>query len=335
MISTAPSLVRRSKTDRIGTMLKQKSGAPQIIMQGQIPDVGQFGTGGSLPTDSTPIDPPILTSGGPSTAPVAPDYWTRLDPNMGAIPPTVSIDPSQGSGLFPGAGSGSAQFPTVGVGAAGPFPGGNMGGPQGSVYGINPVTGNTIYNVTGSPRPGFFDSNVGKFVKGVGSTALNAFVPGLGFASGRVFDAIRRANERRNTGTDLSGRTSTGQNAPSGPTWFQPGYKLPTGIQDAIARGDYSRAYGPTANSLQSARIMASQAYGGNPNNARAFASEGRFLLDAEGAPRMMGQMYGDRRNEFRRPQGGPAPYASNQAAVSEWLRQQPAYIKFMQGRGG
>lgn len=331
-------IVRRSKTDRIATMLQQKGVSP-IIKAGSIADVGQFGTTGDLPTGAGPIDPPILTSGGPSTAPTAPDYWTRIDPNMGQIPPTLSVDPSQGSGLFPGAGSGSAQVPTVGVGAAGPFPGGNMGGPQGSVYGINPVTGKTIYNVTGSPRPGFFDSTAGKVVKGVGSTALNMFIPGLGFVSSRVFDAARRAADRRNTGTDLSGRTqpgtSTGQNAPAGPAWYQPGYKPPQGIQDAIDRGTYSRAYGPSEQSLQSARIAAGQAYGGNPNNTRSFASEGRFLMDEEGTPRMMGAMYGDRRGEFRRPQGGPAPYASNTNAVNEWLTKQPAYIKYMQGKGG
>lgn len=226
----------------------------------------------------------------------------------------------------------------------GPFPGGNMGGLQGSVYAINPVTGNPIYNVTGSPQPGFFDSGFGKFTKGVGTTALNAFLPGAGFVAGKIFDAARRANDRRNTGTDLSSRYNPGNSqAPrnpssqSGPAWFQPGYQPSQGIQNAISRGDYSRAYGPTQNSLASNKIMANQATHGNPNNTRPFASEGRFLIDAEGTPTMQGQTYGNRQGEFQLPQtsGSPGGGASNTNAINNWLMKQPSYIKFMQGRGG
>lgn len=350
-MTTAPAIIKRAKTDRIASMLKQQSGGNRILKYGSefqepdlpaveptpIPNVGQFNTPGYLPSGPGAPDP----AGGSSTSN---DYWTRIDPNMGYVQPTVQIDPSQGSGLFPGSGS-IGPAPSGNLSAMGPFPGGNMGGPQGSVYGINPVTGNPIYNVTGSPRPGFFDSTLGKFTKGVGTGALNAFLPGAGFVAGKIFDAARRANERRNTGTDLSNRykapgtpgaNTRSPSTPAGPAWFQPGYRLPSGIQDAIARGDYSRAYGPTQNSITSAKIAASQAYGGNPNNTRAFASEGRFLMDSEGAPRMQGPMYGDRAAQFRMPQGGgPAPYASNTNAVNDWLMKQPAYLKFMQGRGG
>jgi hypothetical protein len=292
MAAVNPStILRRNQTERIAAQIRA----------GSIPNVGQFGTTGDLPTSGGPVDPPILTSGPPlpPQQPPASDYWTRIDPNMGTIPPTVQIDPGQGSSLFPGAGSGSAQFPTVGPSAAGPFPGGNMGGPQGSVYGRNPMTGNTIYNVTGSPRPGFFDSRTGRIAATLGSAALNVFVPGLGFVSRAIFDAARRNQTARNTGTDLSGRTrpgsgtrSTTGGGPSTPAWYQPGYKVPQGIQDAIARGDYSRAYGPSAASLLSSRIAASQGYGGNPNNSRSFATEGRFLLGEGGIPIQYGPQY-------------------------------------------
>lgn len=351
MISTAPAIIKRAKTDRIASMLKQQSGGNRILKYGSefqepelpaveptpIPNVGQYNTPGYLPSGSGAPDPTVTATSGPQTVPS--DYWTRIDPNMGYVNPTLSIDPSQGSGLFPGEGAGPAQMPTVGP--QGPFPGGNMGGPQGSVYGINPVTGNTIYNVTGSPRPGFFDSTLGKITKGVGTGALNAFLPGAGFVAGKIFDAARRASDRRNTGTDLSSRYNPNTqaprqpSAPGGPAWFQPGYKLPSGIQDAINRGDYSRAYGPSEQSLASSRVAASQAYGGNPNNTRSFASEGRFMIDAEGAPKMHGAMYGDRRGEFRMPQGGPPPRVGNTDAVNQWLMQQPAYLKFMQRGGG
>ena len=319
---------------------------------GDISGVGQFGTRGSLPTDPGEIDPPILTSGGSYTRPTASDYWTRIDPNMGYIDPTLNIDPSQGSGLYrEQTGQLPAQIPTATPGAMGPFPGGNMNGPQGSVYGINPVTGNTIYNVTGSPRPGFFDSTAGKVVKGVGSTALNMFVPGLGFVSGRILEAIRNRQAAKNTGTDLSGRqrTSTGQNTPSGPAWHQPGYQLPVGIQSAITSGAYQRAYGTSPQLAASHKIMSSQAYGGNPNRVpKGTGEEGNFK---QFDPRLGVSGYIDDQGVLttqrfapatsRRPDynaGAPPLYGSTAGRHGEWLAQQPAHIKFMadlQARGG
>jgi hypothetical protein len=86
---TAPptALLRRAATNRIASMLRA----------GTIPDVGQFGTGGSLPTGAGPVDPPILTGGpgGNYTGPNAGgDYWTRIDPGMGYIDPTLTVYPA-------------------------------------------------------------------------------------------------------------------------------------------------------------------------------------------------------------------------------------------------
>jgi hypothetical protein len=42
----------------------------------------------------------------------------------------------------------------------------------------------------------------------------------------------------------VAGGAQPGGGAPAGPAWFQPGYRLPPGIQSAIASGDYGSAYG-------------------------------------------------------------------------------------------
>lgn len=377
MTTTAPAIVRRAKTDRIGTMLKQQKANPRLIRYGSeftepplpmpeptpIPGVGQFDTPGYLPTGPGTPDPIVTSTSGPSSSP---DYWTRIDPNMGYIDPTLTVypsNPADAPGSYSGNDPSGSNVGTApgSLSATGPFPGGNMGGPQGSIYAYNPVTGNPIYNVTGSPRPGFFDTPFGKFTKGVGSTALNAFVPGAGFVAGKILDAARRANERRNTGTDLSGRNRPGSirpgggMAPSGPppsnTFNRgPGIGGTQGFQQMTPR-EYGQAtfggltpigYRDTAGSATfdpraaNLAVMASQAFGGNPNRTGTFAKEGRFLLDAEGTPTQFGdQSPGNVSQQFRRPQGGPTPYASNQAAVNDWLRAQPAYRQFMQGRGG
>lgn len=391
MTTTAPAIVRRAKTDRIGTILKQQKANPRIIRYGSEP---------ALPS---PEPTPLPGAGLPDTTLVLPsnpggnsDWMSKVQFNPGQEWTTSPGDQrflpdpagENTGGFFRGSGTGSYEPPTdLGGGfrggftgggllsgsAAGPFPGGNMGGPQGSVYGINPVTGNTIYNVTGSPRPGFFDSRLGKFVQGVGSTALNMFVPGLGFVSSKIFDAARRANEQRNTGTDLSGRIAPPSmpSAPPGMTivgrdtrngqpiyrdangklFVNPGTGVPVGSGGPMTPGQYTQAtfggltptgYRDTAGSATfdrraaNAQLMSSQAFGGNPNRTGTFAKEGRFLLDAEGTPTQFGdQSPGHLSQQFRRPQGGPTPYASNQAAVNDWLRAQPAYRKFMQGRGG
>lgn len=282
MAANPSTILRRASTDRIGRALKS----------GSIPNVGQFGTTGDLPGDPGGIEPPILTEGPPSP-PSATDFWTREDPGFGYLPPSVEIDPSQGSGLFHDSPDPMGDLnSTAGLSAMGPFPGGNMGGPQGSVYGINPVTGNTIYNVTGSPRPGFFDSRTGRVATALGSTALNMFVPGLGFVSKAVFDAFRRNNAARNTGTDLSGR----QNRPSGGgqvrstgtgTWTAgtgtPVINVATGQQELNRSGA-----GHNAAAHAAALYNMSQSY--SPVMPRPHVADFRGYMDAEGVqhnPRM------------------------------------------------
>lgn len=75
----------------------------------------------------------------------------------------------------------------------------------------------------------------------------------------------------------------------------------------------------------------------GNPNNMSSAATEGRFMIDEEGATRMQGAMYGDRRGEFRGSQGGPALYGNTAAMLAHynWQRQQPEYKAWMKSRGG
>jgi len=188
------------------TMVKSQD-AVSPSMYGSIPDVGQFNTPGSLPTDSSPVEPDILMgnypTAGPNIGPTRNDIWTRMDPNMGYINPSLTIDPSVGgspNNFAGGNAGGGINFDSGGV-----LQGGNRG-PQGTVYGTDPNTGQPIYNVTGSPRPGFFDSKTGKVTEAIGAGALNFFVPGLGFVSKAIFDAVRRGNDKRNTGTDLTGR---------------------------------------------------------------------------------------------------------------------------------
>lgn len=85
------ALLRKATTNKIANVLRRP--------QDSIPNAGLFGASGSLPTDPGPIDPPILTGGpGPSYVPSGPvnpnDLWTRIDPNMGYIDPSVTINPA-------------------------------------------------------------------------------------------------------------------------------------------------------------------------------------------------------------------------------------------------
>lgn len=66
----------------------------------------------------------------------------------------------------------------------------------------------------------------------------------------------------------------------TGPAWYQPGYQPSAGIAAAIARGDYSNAYGQSASSAANAALMASQAYGGNPNNTGNTGDEGHTIFN-------------------------------------------------------
>lgn len=277
-----------------------KYGTPQVKSGSYYGDAGMYGGPATLPSNSSPPDPPILPGANlPNNAfapnPVLPGpsapWTTRLDPNMGYIAPSLEVS---------GGGSNSSQPPPnyssgITFGPGGELRGGTGGG-QGSTYGTDPNTGQSIYNVSGSPRPGFFDSKTGKFVEGLGSTALNMFVPGAGSAARAIFDAIRRHQTGSNTGTDLSGNTGPGggivggAGGQSGPAWFQPGYQPPSGIQEAIARGDYTNAYGSTPSSITANRIMSSQAYGGQPNNVRGTTDEGHNNFNL-GNNAMLGHM--------------------------------------------
>lgn len=269
-----------------------KYGTPQVKSGSYYGDAGMYGGPATLPSNPGPIDPPILTQGGYSNIPNTPSY--SLGPTWSGIPlpSNVGSDAIRPVGGGSGGPSDSYQSPAN----SGPYSGSGTNGPQGSVYSTDPNTNNPIYNVTGSPSPGFFDSKTGKFVEGLGSTALNMFVPGAGSAARAIFDAIRRHQTGSNTGTDLSGNTGPGggiaggAGGQSGPAWFQPGYQPPSGIQEAIARGDYTNAYGSTPSSITANRIMSSQAYGGQPNNVRGTTDEGHNNFNL-GNNAMLGHM--------------------------------------------
>jgi hypothetical protein len=185
-----------------------------------IPNTGLFGTPGSLPTNPGPPDPPILPGANlPNNAfsPQGPNVQVNWH-GTGSAP--YWNQPSSGGTTQPAPNTGPSG---INFGPGGALRGGNNG-PQGSVYGIDPNTGNPIYNATGSPKPGFFDSKTGKFVETLGSTALNMWVPGLGFVSKAIFDAVRRNQARNNTGTDLShSRPAGGATGGAGVTPGNPG----------------------------------------------------------------------------------------------------------------
>lgn len=242
---------------------------PPIIKAGEIADAGQFGTTGSLPTNPGEIDPPILTSGGPSMIPRN-DYWTRFDPNMGHTQtPTLQINPSQ-------------SYP-------------ELSGPAST------------------------ERTLGEHL--LGNRLLNPF-------------ARRRESWQKNAASNPA-EPWQHNSASNKPAWFQPGYQPPAGIQGAIARGDYSRAYGPTERSLASSRVMASQAMPGNPNNMAPFASEGRFLTSSEGEVTQFGdQTNYDPSGVFRMSQKSGAPKGVQRTDEwNQWLMAQPEYQKWMAKR--
>jgi hypothetical protein len=229
------SYLRGSQRSPLDSALLQRSlrTTSPTMVRPEIPDVGQFGTPGSLPTNPGPIDPPILTgdypTAGPNIGPPRNDYWTRMDPSMGIINPSLTINPGSGGGPPPVTNYGGPNLGGINLDPNGILSGGNRG-PQGTIYGTDPNTGQPIYNVTGSPRPGFFDSKTGKLTEAVGAGALNFFVPGLGFVTKAIFDAVRRGADRRNTGTDLTKNqpppTTAPPPAPMGPPSVPPGGAL-------------------------------------------------------------------------------------------------------------
>jgi hypothetical protein len=168
--------------------------------RGSIPNVGQFGTSGGLPTNPGPIDPPILT-GGQNYAGSnyggggnhGGDYWTRMDPGMGYIDPSVTIYPGN-----------PADAPPV-ISTENPSP----------------------PNATQTPT---------------------------------------HINPRTNPAPAVNPTTTTQGGGPA-PYWFQPGYQLPSGIAGAVARGDYSQAYGQSAESRLANFIADSQRFGGGANH--------------------------------------------------------------------
>lgn len=249
-----------------------KSSPPIIKADGTYADAGLFGGPATLPSGSSPVDPPILTGAnlpnsaftGPLPQPTTP-WTTRLDPNMGYINPSITVSGGGPNSSNPPAPS----FPSgISFGPGGQLQGG-ASGPQGSVYGTDPNTGNPIYNVTGSPKPGFFDSKTGKFVETLGSMGLNMFVPGLGFVSRAVFDAIRNGQIARNTGTDLSGRGNTQANTVAAPQGPPPGYGKSWGLSAFTAPMDATtKAY------------LLGGGYAGAPNSMRGVPEEGRNRFD-------------------------------------------------------
>lgn len=265
MITTAPALLRRATTNRIGSVLKR----------GTVGDAGLFGGPATLPTNPGPPDPPILPGAGlpnnafgpaPALPPSTTPWTTRLDPNMGYLNPSIQV-----TGGGPTSSPNSTNpIPTgVSFGPGGRVQGG-LNGPQGSIYGFDPNTQNPIYNATGSPFPGFFDSTTGKIVETTGATGLNMLAPGLGSVSRWILDAIRRRNTAAHTGTDLSGQQQgpgAAAQAPNSPAWFQRGYQPPSGIQNAIARGDYQSAYGQSPQSASNSFQMWAASLPGTPNN--------------------------------------------------------------------
>jgi hypothetical protein len=250
--------MRRAATNRIANVLRRGQEAVSPNMYGTIPDVGAFGTPGSLPTNPGEIDPPILTGQFPipntTALPPSPgNYWTRIDPGYGQPNPSLTINPGDNPSDNRGGNMNSTPIPPMGVqiGPNGVLSGGNAG-PQGSVYGTDPNTGNPIYNVTGSPRPGFFDSKTGKFVENIAAGGLNSFIPGLGFVSKAIFDAARNRANARNTGTDLTHRLSP----PAGGRAGEAGVPLPN-LSDpytGYAPGASGPGYG--MNASQAADLM-------------------------------------------------------------------------------
>lgn len=350
---------------------------PNVPTSGYFGDAGLYGGPATLPTNPGPVDPPILTQGGPignqGPGPAQPlDLWTHLDPNMGYLNPSIEISgsgPNQwppnappmpnasgtdlytnrytGQGGYGGPVSGGGggtndSYQSPGTGNF-PVPGSGMqgtNGPQGSVYTIDPNTGRPVFNVTGSPAPGFFDSKTGKFVEGVGSTALNAFLPGAGSAARAIFDFFRRQQARHNTGTDLSGNSGPGGGITGGAGGLQAQSGLSSGIQDAINRGDYSTAYGQSPSSAAANMIAQSQSYGGRPNQGgdagrTSFAPSTGYqgMIDPETG--LLQRVHGgyDPAPMMTQGQMSAAPWGvGNTAAANLWgaSNQTPAYAAWL-----
>lgn len=110
MATNPAALLRRASTDRISRMLRGQVAVnpslnPSIPTSGFFPDAGQFGGPATLPRNPGPPDP-ILPGALPGanlpndafgTGPTRNDFWTRMDPGMGYINPSVEINPSDNS----------------------------------------------------------------------------------------------------------------------------------------------------------------------------------------------------------------------------------------------
>jgi hypothetical protein len=119
-------MLQRSLKTTGPTMIKSQDAVNSSIF-GSIPDVGLFGTPGSLPTNSSPPDPAI-TPGGYSPSSIMQGYMDFYDsnpsaggataPNLMDVPgtPTPWQDPS---GVTLGGGSGGPNSPPVTVGPTG------------------------------------------------------------------------------------------------------------------------------------------------------------------------------------------------------------------------
>lgn len=115
-----------------------------------IPDAGFFGGPARLPMEPGPVDPPILTGGypypspAPSAIPMGPaDYWTRMDPGMGYLNPSLTINPGDGSGG--NGGPAGYNYPAPGTGATDP----SRGNVLSNIFGSTPA-GALIKLLTGN-----------------------------------------------------------------------------------------------------------------------------------------------------------------------------------------
>lgn len=365
----------RPQTSPLDSMMLQRSlnTSPPILKSGTtFPNAGLFGGPATLPSGAGPVDPPILTGGGYNNVPTTPSYslgplWSgpasqsnnqfRMPPGIGTIPNFDPNNPTQyGSiGSIPnyhpnnpteygsispvGSGGGGGDINTSYQSPTQIRPGGIVGtnGPQGTPYATDPNTGQPIFNVTGSPRPGFFDSKTGKFVEFVGSAGLNALAPGLGFGVRTIFDAVRRSQARHNTGTDLSGNPVPGGGTAGGAGGQQSSSEGPPGYGTSWGGGLYTTPMDATTKGF-----LLSGGYGGAPNSMRGTPEEGRNRFDPSSG--FTGQLDPEtgiinRRNTpynaslaFRfanNPSG--APYGiQNTDALNAWTMARPEYAQWL-----
>ena len=224
-----------------------------------IPDAGYYGGGATLPSNPSPPDPfveptPIPGANAPAPSPAPPsgtlDYgniFTRLDPNMGYLPPSVEIT-----------GSGGGPSTTTDASPSMPWDGAYWPPTTTTTEGMSPTTSNVISKIIGGGASAFGGPLAG-IAAGYGSRALlnklfgpksvydaNPQPPGQEAAGGQTGGAGNNAgllNPGQYAQQTFGGLTPTGYRDPSG-----------SAASDSHA-----------ANELQ----MWYQSIGGNPNDMR------------------------------------------------------------------